>query len=284
MIIDFRGRPPSKEYLSYFDVPRMRWIAERVGAPELSPAYLAASVEQFIKEMDEAGITWTVALGRNSPAMMVGKREFPAGIIPNDHLADLQRRYPNRIIGMAGIDVSNQIHQSLPEIERCVKGLGMRGIFIEPQRALKAHPSDPRIAPVYEKCLELDIPVVIMSGPFSGPDLSYTDPAHIDAVATQFPGLKIVCGHGCWPYVNEIIAVAFKHPTVYVSPDVYHFVPGSAAYVEAANGFMADQLLFGTAYPVRALRKTVEDFKRLPLSPDALEKALYKNAKKLLDL
>jgi predicted TIM-barrel fold metal-dependent hydrolase len=284
MIIDFRGRPPSKEFLSYFDVPRMKWIAERVGAPDLSPAYLAASVESFIEEMNDAGITWTVALGRNSPAMTVGKRTFPAGLIPNDHIADLQKRYPDRIIGMAGIDVSNRVHESIPEIERCVRDLGMRGIFIEPQRALRSHPDDPRIAPVYEKCLELDVPVVIMSGPFAGPDLSYTDPAHIDAVATQFPGLKIVCGHGCWPYVNEIIAVAFKHPTVYVSPDVYHFVPGSEAYVEAANGFMADQLLFGTAYPVRALRKTVEDFKRLPFTPAVLEKALYDNARRLLRL
>ena len=38
-----------------------------------------------------------------------------------------------------------------------------------------------------------------------------TDPVHTDGVASRFPDLKIVAGHGCWPYVAEIIAVAFKH-------------------------------------------------------------------------
>jgi predicted TIM-barrel fold metal-dependent hydrolase len=128
------------------------------------------------------------------------------------------------------------------------------------------------------------VPVVIMSGPFAGPDLRYTDPVHVDVVATQFPNLPIVLGHGGWPYVHEVIGVAFKHPNVYVSPDVYHFVPGASAYVEAANGFMADQLLFGTAYPIRALTDTVEDFRRLPLRPEVLEKAFYENAARLLGL
>lgn len=284
MIIDFRGRPPTAEFLTYFDPPRMQWIGERVGAKAPSPAYLARSLEGFIAEMDEAGITITVALGRNSPEMMVGTRKFPAGVIPNQHVVDLQTRYPDRIVGFAGIDVSNTLHDALAEIETYVVKGGLKGIFIEPQRALKAHPSDKRNFPIYERCVELDVPVVIMSGPFAGPDISFTDPAHIDQVATQFPSLKIVCGHGCWPYVFEVIAVAFKHPNVYVSPDIYHFVPGGDAYVQAANGFMADQLVFGTAYPIRPLKQTVDDFRAFAWKDGVLEKALYRNARKLLKM
>jgi predicted TIM-barrel fold metal-dependent hydrolase len=78
------------------------------------------------------------------------------------------------------------------------------------------------------------------------------------------------------------VAVAFKHPNVFVSPDVWHFVPGAGAYIDAANTFMADQLLFATAYPFRPLKLTVDAFKALPLKPESLEKALYKNASRLL--
>jgi predicted TIM-barrel fold metal-dependent hydrolase len=283
-IIDFRGRPPTPAFLSYFGPDRLRWIAERVGARSISRAYQEKSLDLFFAEMDEAGIEYTVALGRNSPELMVGKRRFPAGIIPNDHVLDLQTRYPGRVIGMAGVDVSNRLHNAVDEIDDYVGKRGLKGVFIEPQRAIPGHPSDPVCFPVYEKCVELGVPVSIMTGPFAGPDLSYTAPVHIDIVASEFPDLKIIAGHGAWPYVNEIISVAFRHPNVYVSPDVYHFTPGSAAYVEAANGFMADQLLFGTAYPIRPLRQTVEDFSRLGLKPDSLEKALFKNGRALLGL
>ena len=284
MIVDFRGRPPTPEYLAYFGEERTRWIAERVGAKSMSPAFLAGSLDLFFEEMDAAGIDRTVALGRNSPELRVGEKVFPAGIIPNEHVLYLQTRYPDRVIGMAGVDVSNRIHDAMAEIDEFVGQRGLKGVFIEPQRALPGHPDHPAIMPVYEKCVQYDVPVVIMTGPFAGPDIGYTDPRHIDAVAAQFPDLDIIAGHGGWPYVTEIVAVAFKHPRVYVSPDIYHFVPGAEGYVTAANGFMADQLLFGTAYPIRPLQQTVEDFKALPFEKDALDKALGLNAKRLLGL
>lgn len=284
MIVDFRGRPPTLEYLTYFGQDRTRWIGERVGARSMSQAFLEGSLELFFEEMSEAGIDYTVALGRNSPEMLVGERRFPAGIIPNEHVLELQTRYPDRVVGMAGVDVSNQIHDAVAEIDEFVGQRGLKGVFVEPQRALPGQPDDPAVMPVYEKCLEYGVPVSIMSGPFAGPDIGYTDPRHIDAVATRYPDLNIIAGHGAWPYVTEIIAVAFKHPNVYVSPDIYHFVPGSEGYVTAANGFMADQLLFGTAYPIRPLGQTVEDFKTLPFEPEALNKALGLNAQRLLGL
>lgn len=283
MIIDFRGRPPTPEYMTYFDASRVEWIAERVGAKGLSQAFLDVSLDGFFKEMEGAGIDYTVALGRNSPEMMVGERRFAAGIIPNSHVLDLQTRFPDKVIGFAGVDVTNKIHDALAEIDEFVAEKGLKGVFIEPQRS-NGHPDDPSIFPIYERCIALDVPVSIMSGPFAGPDISFSDPARIDAVATRFPSLKIIVGHGCWPYVTEIIAVAFKHANVYVSPDIYHFTPGSEPYIEAANGFMADQLLFGTAYPIRRLKQTVEDFKSLPLKPESLEKALGENARRLLGI
>lgn len=285
MIIDQRARPPTPEFNSFFQKEFLEGLARRVGARSLSQAYLDESLEDFVAEMDASGVDVAVALGRNSPAMTTGKIAAPACLISNQHLVDLQSQYPDRIIGFAGIDVAGDIHDPIAEVETFVVNGGLHGIFIEPQRALEANADDPRIFPLYELCQAESIPVNIMTGPVSGTHVGFADPAPIDRVAGQFPDLNIICGHGCWPRVDEIIAVAFKHQNVFVSPDCYLFMPGAAArYVEAANGFMADQFLFGSAYPVLPLDQAVEDFKKLPFSSDSLEKALGLNAKRLLNL
>lgn len=281
MIIDFRGRPPTQEFLSYFVPDRTTWINYRLGAKAPAPSFVKADVELFFSEMEEAGITQTVALGRNSPST---GPNAPLGEIPNEHIADLVAKYPDRVIGVAGIDVGNTIHNSLDEIKRAVDVLGLRGIHIEPARSLEAFPNDRRIYPVYALCEELGVPVVIMTGPFAGRNIDFSHPSHIQDVAVDFPNLEIVCGHGCYPWVTEIIGVAFKHPNVYVSPDVYMLLPGADPYVAAANTFLQDQMIFGTAYPARPLKQTVDDYRGLRFTDEALQKLLYDNASRLLKL
>ncbi|MBB5215559.1 amidohydrolase family protein [Parapusillimonas granuli] len=282
-IVDFRCRPPTPQFNSYFQKDFVASVQERSGARP-SPAFMNDSVDDFIKEMDAAEISVGVAMGRNSPAMDMGALKFPAGILPNDHLVDLQNRYAGRIVGFAGIDVSNRIHNACEEIDEYVGRRGLKGIFIEPCRAFPGHPDDERITPVYERCLDLGCPVAVMSGPLAGPDISFADPTPIDRLATRFPELKIIVVHGAWPEVVKATAVAMKHRNVYLSPDSMQFRPGTAPYIEAANLFMSDQYLFGTAYPLRNLKATVDDFKQLPFNPDAMEKALGLNAKNLLNL
>ena len=285
MIIDMRARPPTPHFNSFFQPAFLKGLANRIGAKHLSQAYLDESVSDFVDEMDTAGVDIAIALGRNSPAMTTGKIAAPAGIVPNQHIADLQTQFPGRIVGFAGIDVAGAIHDPIIETQEYVINGDLHGIFIEPQRAFPSDPDDPRIFPLYELCEAKGVLVNIMTGPVSGTHVGYADPAPIDRVAGQFPDLKIICGHGCWPRVDEIIAVAYKHANVYVSPDCYLFMPGaSGRYVEAANGFMSDQFLFGSAYPVLPLDQAVEDFKKLPFSSDTLEKALSLNAKRLLNL
>jgi predicted TIM-barrel fold metal-dependent hydrolase len=122
-----------------------------------------------------------------------------------------------------------------------------------------------------------------MSGPTS-PSLEYNDPTPLANVARAFPHLPIVCYHGFYPYVNEAIGIAFRYENIHLVPDMYLFMPGSSLYVEAANGFMRDQLLFGTSYPFRAMRQTIDDFLQLGIKEEALEQVLYANAQRLVKL
>ena len=283
MVIDFRCRPPTKFFLEYFEPGRVGWQAARLGAPTLSPAFLQGSMELFWEEMDEAGIDIGVVLGRNSPAVFMGK-PFKEAYIPNEHIAELTGKYPKRLVGFGGIDASNTRHDAVAETKRCVETLGLKGIFVEPGRQLLSNANDERLYPLYETCIGLNVPALVMSGPYAGADIGASDPIAFDRLATHYPDLKIVLGHGAWPWIEQTLGVAFKHPNVFVSPDIYLFAPGGAAYVDAIGGALQDQFLFATAYPLRPLGQTVRQCREFHLPKDAAEKFFSKNASGLLGL
>jgi uncharacterized protein len=283
MVIDFRCRPPTQFFLQYFDAPRVGWMAARLGAKELAPSFLNGSMDLFWEEMDEAGIDAGVVLGRNSPAVFMGK-PFKEAFIPNEHIAELQARYPKRLIGFAGIDASNTSHNAVEETRRCVEKLQLKGIFVEPGRQLLSHPADERLNPVYELCVSLKLPVVLMSGPYAGADIGASHPIYIDQVATRYPDLQIVVGHGAWPWIDEVLGVAFKHPNVFLSPDLYFFAPGGSRYVDAIAGALEDQFLFATAYPLRPLVQTAAQCRAFPLAKAVADKFFSHNAEQLLGI
>ena len=283
MIIDVRCRPPLDEFREYFDIPRITWHGRRTGAKEVSRAFVEGSMELFFEEMDAAGINLAVVQGRNSPEVFMGKK-FNAAFIKNERIAELQDKYPGRFIGLAGIDPSNTAHDAVKETERCVRQLGLKGIFVEPGRALQSPPDDSRMFPIYEKCVELGVPVNLMSGPYAGPDIEVSNPLYVDRIATRYPDLKILLGHGGYPYVQEVLGVAFKHVNVYVSPDMYMFAPGGKAYVEAANSTLRDQIVYGSAYPLRPLVQTIIDNRKLGFDEPVLQQYFCDNAKRIFNL
>ncbi|MCC6534204.1 MAG: amidohydrolase [Burkholderiales bacterium] len=283
MIIDVRCRPPLPEFREYFDIPRITWHGRRTGAKEVSRAFCEGSMALYLEEMAQAGIDLAVVQGRNSPEVFMGKK-FNAAFIRNERIAELQSNYPGRFMGLGGIDPSNTAHDAVRETERCVRELGLKGIFVEPGRALQSHPDDPRMYPIYEKCIELDVAINLMSGPYAGPDIETSNPLYVDRVATRYPDLRILLGHGGYPFVQEVLGVAFKHVNVYVSPDMYIFAPGGKAYVEAANGSLRDQIVYGSAYPLRPLVQTVADNRNLGFEASVLSQYFSDNAKRIFKL
>lgn len=67
--------------------------------------------------------------------------------------------------------------------------MGLKGINLEPGSYPEAmYADDRRLYPIYAYCEDKGIPVSVMAGGSSaGPDLSYTNPIHIDRVAGDFP-------------------------------------------------------------------------------------------------
>lgn len=280
-IVDMRARPPTPEFLTYFQPQHVSYVGLRLGMKQLPRSYTEGSIDQWFLEADAGGVDRLVILGRNSPSI----GDTPVSNISNEYIAGLVKQYPDRLVGIAGIDVGGEFGDPIAATKKAIIELDMRAIHIQPTRsALRTHADDRRLYPLYELCVELDVPVVYMTSPYSGPSIEDTHPKFIQKVAVDFPKLNLICGHGCWPYINEIIGVAFKHSNVYVAPDAYIFMPGGSAYVEAGKGFMADQMLYGSAYPVGELDGCVQEYLKFPWNADTFRKILGGNAARLLKL
>ena len=266
---DFYGATPGTQ-----EYETAKWLNRRLGSKHDEHFIRSQTLEGYIEEIREVGISQAVVVGRDTPNIKIS----------NDYIDSITRQYPE-LIGIASVDPQAKHQEEIAqEIERSVKTLGLAGINIEPGFGSPALQADnPLLYPIYEACTQLNIPLFLMSGPTT-PSLEYANPIAVGKIARDFPTLPIVCYHGYYPYVNEIIGVAFRYENVFIVPDMYIFLPGSHLYVEAANGFMKEQLLFGTSYPFRAMGQTIEDFLQLGFKEERLDYLFYENAKRLLNL
>lgn len=276
-IFDMRLRPPFGSICQgMFNTPGREIFlpeafARRFGM-HIAPSARQRSMELFLAEMDEAGITAGAVLIRRSTGM------------DNADLAELERRWPGRFVGVAGVDPLAPGWRE--EAERLLKAGTARALLVEPgfcRPALKA--DDRRLYPLYETCQADDIPLFMSFGGFVAPDLSYTDPMLIERVALDFPHLRLVLAHGGWPHVAAICHVAFEREGIYLAPDLYTMnVPGSRDYLDAANTLVPEKFMFGTAYPCVDMREAVDYYLRWGLRADVVERVMYGNAARFLGL
>jgi len=119
--------------------------------------------------------------------------------IKNDYIAEVQNKYPDRLIGFASVDPLGG-DQSVQEIDRAINELGLKGIgeFAAVYSGLAL--DDPILDPIYKRCQELarerGIPLSIHTGfcwyPWS--PMEKQDPALLWHVLEKFPELKIKVG------------------------------------------------------------------------------------------
>ncbi len=274
-IWDFRMRPPARGFLEskiYAVAENRKRYTERLGWPVVESA-LAQSIEELFSEMDCAGITRGVAIGRTTATL---------GTVPNADVADVVSKHPERFVGVGSADTADR-KKAFGMIDEAID-LGLRAINLEPGvSSVPMRADDRRLYPIYARCEDAGLPVVIMTGGGAGPDLSYNDPVSLDRMLGDFPGLKVVSAHGGWPYVQEILGVAFRRENLYLCPDMYlGALPGTSEYLAAANGYLSERFLFGTAYPFCPLKPYVDWFLSQGLSEPALCRVLSQNAKTLL--
>lgn len=276
-IIDFRLRPPLKGFLNmimYAGADRRDRITRQHGM-EPAPSAQQKSMVMLLEDMDAAGVTTGVVMGRFSGVY---------GSVSNQDVADIVKAYPGRFIGIGSLDPGNR-RKAIQQIDEAL-ALGLKGINLEPGAyPLPLYADDRRLYPIYAYCEDKEIPVTVMAGGSAGPDLSYTYPVHIDRVAADFPNLRLAISHGAWPWVQEILHVAFRRPNLYISPDQYLCnMPGMNDYLIAANGFLSDRFLYASSYPFISVGGYADWFRKLPLKPELLDRIMYRNAAQFLGI
>jgi uncharacterized protein len=289
-IIDFRLRPPTGPYRTFFTPNVVGTVNRLLGNPvprsytistEPYPHAEDRAIAALMREMDGVGVRLGVMNGRHSV-----NRPVPVHIEDAD-LAALTKRTERRLLGLAGIDFDKPVKEILAGIDTAVKELGLIGICMEPGLArTPMYADDEKLFPLYERVAELGVPLLFMTGPLAGPDISHTDPVRFDRIARRYSTMPVVLGHGCYPYVNEANALAFKSEVtglmnVFVSPDVYVFAPGGQGYVQGID-WLPKRYLFASAYSFFGVEESVRQTLELPVREDALDDYMYLNAEALL--
>jgi predicted TIM-barrel fold metal-dependent hydrolase len=284
MIVDMRLRPPLPSWVKKPQFQKViAYYPSRIGFPR-PPSAEAASISMLIDEMNRADVQWGAIMGRKSCE--------PLGVIPNEEIAECINNYPNRFLGWAGIDLSQPVEEWLKDIRHYMKLHDFKGISLEPAvaRSASMRADDRCLYPIYEECNRLRVPVSITLSAVlqmvAGRPYEYSSPLQIYQVARDFPKLQIHVAHAAWPWVMEMIGVAFVCPNVWVSPDQYMVknIPGAEEFVKAANNYFQDRTLFGTAYPSRPHLEMVQAYYEWGWAEGVRQKVMYENALRLMNM
>lgn len=187
---------------------------------------------------------------------------------------------PGRVYGLYGVNVHTGM-KGVAEFERMVKEHGFKGLHIHPH-GYGLPPNHAFYFPYYAKAQELGVPAIISMGHTL--DLMPIEPGrpiHLDTIALYFPDLAVICTHTGWPWVEEAIALAWKHPNVFLGTSAYAPKYWKPELVKFINSHGQDKVVWGTDYPLIDHQEALEQIEALGLRETSKSKFLYENAARL---
>lgn len=233
------------------DVPKR----SRAQAPRISPnktiwrAMPSADVEHH----------WAQS-GTVDKSIVLGfKSRYLRAEIPNQYVADYVRRFPQKLIGFAGIDPTER--DAVKEVKAAKSDLQLRGLTISPANQ-DFHPTDSRAMRVYAEAERLGMPILIHPGSqfTEHSKLEFGRPHLLDEVARSFPQLRIVIAQLGQPFVDETILLLGKHANVYADVSGLLRRPWQAynSLISAYEYGVIDKLLFGSDFPYTNATECIE--------------------------
>ncbi len=213
------------------------------------------------------------------------------GTSSNDAVARYVAKRPDRLFGIGGVDPWDDA--SVDDMERSVRELGIRAFILSPFKQ-KMLPSDARLGRVYGTSERLGAPIMLHTGInwWRKVDYEIGHPRHIDAVAVAFPKLKILAVHCAWPWVMDMMMVAWRHPNVYVDISSHrpkHFtIPGAhwEPLLQYGGRMLADKVIFASTWTLlgMSIGSLIDEVRALPLKDGVADKWLGLNAARFFDL
>ncbi len=200
-------------------------------------------------------------------------------------------RHLTNIYVVAGVSYLNFTQEYLDEVREYLKEGSVRGLKLYPGYE-PFYPFDPKLEPVYALAEEFGVPVMIHSGDTYDPKgkVKYAHPLHIDDVAVDHPNVNFVICHIGNPWIRDCMEVVYKNKNVYT--DISGLVLGDFTdrferYMRQQlhdmllYGVEADNVLFGTDWPISSMESYLEFMEEIKLPPKDMNKIMYENAAKL---
>lgn len=212
--------------------------------------------------------------------------------VPNDHLADLVKKFPQAFAGAFGCVDPRKGKAAVDEAERCVKKLGLMGIKFHPS-AQGFYPNDRAFYPLWEACRAMKIPLQFHTGTTGlgagapgggGVHLKYAHPFHLDDLAADFPDLTIILCHPGWPWTEENLMILLHKSNTFM--DLSGWAPKyfPEPLKREMKGRLQDRVMFGSDYPLIPHERLFQEYEAMGLSSEVLEKIYVKNAERVFSL
>ncbi|MEU6994157.1 amidohydrolase family protein [Streptomyces sp. NPDC046465] len=287
MIID--AHVHAGEYYRHYSA---RFAEQMTATTDLAPEDLSAPEAKLLAEMDAAGVDRAVLLAFDV-------RRVEGFSVPNEFVAELCARHPDRLTGFASVDAGTP--GAAARLREAVTGLGLRGLKTAPCY-LRMSPADRRWYDVYETALDLGIPVLIHTGytPSRNADARFFSPLLVEQVARDFPGLPVILAHLGTPWTRPCVDLLARHANLYADLSIFgSYQPPATvaqALAHARESGVLDRLLWGTDFPFATMTGAMTRMTALaqdpepwpsgshPLSPREYEALMGGTAARLLAL
>jgi predicted TIM-barrel fold metal-dependent hydrolase len=283
--VDVYVNLPDKERANEEDLdPNIRqWFLKN------SPHLLGGvTPDQMVERMTNAGIekgllNWSAGPGRGDPGP-------PSPTIPRtvpltldefrekaEEVANICKDFPGRLYPTCNVDPNYRM-DAVRMVEIAVKEYDFRAVRVFPAYVNMAA-TDPLCYPIYTKCIELDVPVVINCG-FPGPirfaRLQRT--INLDDICVTFPELMVVATHVGHPWHLETLALLQKHQNfrLMTSGFVPKYIPDEIIYT--MNTRAQHKVMFSADYAVNDFQHCVDEALNLPLREGVLRRYMRENA------
>jgi len=204
----------------------------------------------------------------------------------SDTSREAKRRHPGRVYFSLEID-PNDITGAVRKIRDANESDGLSAVTTFPAGCMPQVPvSDRRYYPIYQTCIDLDIPIISNAG-IPGPRFpaECQNVMHFDQVCYDFPELKIVMRHGAEPWEELAVKLMLKWPGLYYMPSAFAPKYYPEAIVKYANSRGSEKVLYAGYYPAGlTLERIFTEMPNVPLKDEVWPKFLRENAIRLFKM
>jgi len=225
-------------------------------------------VAETIEAMDRNG----VALGMVS--------------LGNESTRAALERHPTRFAASLEVD-PNDIGGAVGRIRDARTEYGIKAVTTFPAGCNPQVPvSDRRYYPIYQTCVDLDIPIVANAG-IAGPRVpsDCQNVLHFDQVCYDFPELRIVMRHGAEPWEELAVKLMLKWPGLYYMTSAFAPKYYPTAIVDFANSRGADKIMYAGYFPMGlSLDRIFAEMPAVPFRDHVWGPFLRENAERVFGL